>query len=125
MKIAVDDQSGPCSTALTAAPIQLSPTAIEVPLCCDVAPLLPPWGSRIEKLGRVPFCASVVNWLGATMFSFWLVSRQAAKVRRIAQSYPLVKSFQDKLAASSRSMIVSTCCTGVGRYAPPFGYATG
>ena len=61
MKIAVVDQSGPFSTALTAWPIQLSPAAIDVPLCCEVGPLAPPDGSSTEKLGSAPFWASVMN----------------------------------------------------------------
>src|SRR5450631_3306949 len=80
MKSAVDPHSGPFSTADATWPIQLSPTAIEVPLCWDVGPVPLPWGRTMEKLGRVPFLASVTKLPAGTMSDRWPVSRHSAKV---------------------------------------------
>jgi hypothetical protein len=62
MKIAVDDQSGPLSTASTARPIQSSPCAMESPLCWESSGL----GMRTEKFGRVPLAALLKKFVFTT-----------------------------------------------------------
>src|ERR1700674_6028275 len=87
MKSAVDFHSGPCSRADATAPIQLSPAAIDVPLCCDVGKVPLPCGSTIEKLGSVPFFASVTKLVTGTMFIRLWVCRHSAKLGQIAHVY--------------------------------------
>ena len=83
--MAVDCHWGPFSMAETTLPIQLSPVAMEVPLCWEVEPLGPLAGMSSEKLGSVPFLALVMTLAVGTMLLASLVYRQSAKVGQVSQ----------------------------------------
>src|ERR1700730_7000110 len=87
MKIVVELPSGPFLTADTCSPIWLSPTIIDSPLCWLVGPLRPADGVTIEKLGSVPFLASVTNCDASCMSAFWGPYRHSANVGQMAHLY--------------------------------------
>src|SRR5438093_6294803 len=128
MNTAEDSQPGPDSIAETARAIQLSPRSIDRLLCWESATE----GVTTESAGRVPAAASVRSWLAGDRCWRCGVKMQSANVGQIGQPYPRGVSGQSPVysrhgrpASSSRSMMVGTHGTGVGRYAPdPSGNGT-
>src|ERR1017187_5884195 len=88
MNRTVDDHSGEFSSAVTTLPIQLSPTAMDVPLCCDAfwSTLSSP-GSTSPNAGSVPAAASVRMVSVRTRLARCDVSRHSAKLGQVAQLY--------------------------------------
>src|SRR5438067_7562366 len=91
MKIAVEDQSGPCMIDATTRPIQSSPRIIENRLCW----LFTSFGSTIEKFGSRPVCASRMTRAELTMCLRWRVRMQSANDGQTAQPYGTLVSFPD------------------------------
>src|ERR1700730_4333203 len=123
MNTAVEDHSGPCSTALTSCPIQLSQAVMLTSLWQLLSTSGPP-GVTTEKLGSVPAPAAVRKSASGTRLAAWLVSRHSANEGQIDQIYPpcvlfAPYSFQVRPTVSSRSMIVGMFFTGVCSNAPP------
>src|SRR5437764_11585588 len=127
MKIAVEPHCELFMIACTIVPIQLSPRSIDVWLCCES------WnvGVTIASRGRRPILAWLMMVSQGRNFWTCELYRHSAKLGQVLHAYPvptLVFSVpspesrrHDNPAASIRSMIVGTYCTGDGRYGPlPF-----
>src|SRR5438067_11757438 len=84
MKIAVDFQSELCPAAVTTRLIQLSPSSIDSPLCCDWSAA----GMTNETAGSVPAAASVKKALLSTEWARWVsLEMQSAKLGQMPQMY--------------------------------------
>src|SRR5215467_3128308 len=84
MNTAVEPQSGPFITAATCWPSQLSPAAMENPLCSEFLSLP---GVSTENAGSLPVLASAANWPSAAMPEDWPY-RHSANEGQIAHQYP-------------------------------------
>src|SRR5579864_9845336 len=87
MNRAVDFHSGPFMIADTTWPIQLSPAAMEKPLCSLFTASVPP-GVTMEKLASLPALAFWANIGAGRLCVACPVSRHSANVGQMSQMYP-------------------------------------